>query len=154
MPTAWIISPVIETVAPLGSPSGTRRFRVPKVRLIEDPGRPLIDGARSHYDYSSVITEQQTDTNGDWCLSLIRGIDLSVLESDPDITIIHIKGEGLNTKLQDLPAAKRAKIRAAVQSKRGNIADLRDDMQIWEWIVEVGKLIKPEFKDTRGMWFK
>ena len=87
-------------------------------------------------------------------MSLIRGIDLSVLESDPDITIIHIKGEGLNTKLQDLPAAKRAKIRAAVQSKRGNIADLRDDMQIWEWIVEVGKLIKPEFKDTRGMWFK
>ena len=127
MAIAWFFCPVVEEIGP----DGTRRRR-PKVADLRDPGTDLIDeidpvtelptGNKVHqkYSFSAAISDGLPGQDNDWCLVQVRGIDLSVVKNDPEITELEIEYDESERESRiesRADAVMAAPARARLQSK-------------------------------------
>lgn len=153
MPARWVICPVVLD----------RGARKPKVSIIFDPGiAPYFtkdeDGnsimVRKTYHHSSCIDE------ADWCLSFVRGVDLSALDTDPEVINVlghdHEDEDRLLAKtprgLEWTPQKLKA-LKSLLENKNVDISDLNEDAPLWKAIAKLGQKIRPGFK-PKGTWVK
>ena len=101
MPCRWVICPVV-------TESGVRK---PKVSVLKDPGRPPKPGfddltglpifTEPTYQHSSIVSDglpgQPT-----WCVSLVFGVDLTPLDTDPEIISILEEDAPTQNALRDI----------------------------------------------------
>ena len=130
MTIRWVLSPVIFE-------GGVRK---PKVSTIVDPGRPasplfdddgdpVLDGDGNQIVvaktlvHSSVISDGQPRQPNDWCVSMVGGVDLSLLDTDPDvIDLFEIDTSAANHQgLLDATLRQRGRGRADVEALKTRV---------------------------------
>ena len=155
MPSRWVICPVI-TVG---------NARKPKVSIIADPGIPpyqVVDvdedtgvtlppvTVRKTYNHSSCIDKKN------WALCFVRGVDLSALDSDPDIiTLFDFNDQGLNATVNDLRWSNNRlkRLKNLAESKGANFNGLTKSDPLWKYVKRIGEAILPNFT-PKGTWVK
>lgn len=163
MPTRWVICPVVLE-------NGVRRPKVatlvdpgiaPKqVAVIDDDGNPVLDG-RGEQTFRTVFKTYRHSSaidTADWCLSFVRGVDLSALDADPEIfSVTDRDAEDADKLLDRTPRelgwdADKLATRTSELTKRGaeNIGVTLDTPLI-EIVERLGKRHNPLFT-AHGTW--
>lgn len=155
MDRVWVICPVVID----------RGCRKPKVSIMADPGIPSFQAKRHKKDSPIRELEEYTErktyrhascivNDKDWCLSNVRGVDLSTLYNDPEITVLTDPNQDLGKTPRELKwnNARVEKARGALRNKGARLDELNEDKPFWEWIREVGKKVRPNFPGPRGTW--
>lgn len=149
MPIRWVISPIVID-------QGVRR---PKVATLVDPGRPptgvddigvLIPHTYKHSSVCGAV----------WCLSFVRGVDLSVLDADQQcIHVFEQDYEDSQGFLDQTPRslgwtnARLNRIRDRLSSRGVDVTGLTADSPLWEIAQRLGRHLHGRFQ-PRGTWVR
>lgn len=158
MPIRWVICSVIE--------QDGGKVRLPLVATIPDPGIPPEQGVDDDgnpiivfptYAHSSVIDV------GNWCLSFVRGVDMSGLDGNPDVINVFEPDsdfEDVDGFLAKSPnelgwfLGKVKRIKRRLENKGADFTGLTMDSPLWEILKRIGMVIWPNFKGPKGTWVK
>lgn len=111
----WVMSPVVSTVV------GAKTYRRPLVATLVDRGRPAVLDPETglmvakEICHVSFVSGGRPGQENDWCLSLVRGADLSAIDGEAGIESLVYEHEDhpahLDKTPDDLawPAAKRTR---------------------------------------------
>ena len=165
MPTRWVACPIaeIERIDPDGTPCGT--VWAPTWYLAVDPGvdpvqvwdDELGDYVTVYGRYSgSNVIELSTKP---WALSIVKGVDLSGLDSVPGIVDIFEQdyiddGTFLDNTFADLGWSNGtlSSFKNKLKQEVPDIVTLTLNDPLWLALQKVGVVVRPDFPGPYGTW--
>lgn len=146
MPTRLVINPVV-------TQNGTRRAKC--VTLL-DPGRPyqFVDDDGNTVDAFKEYGGSSAIGDGNTCLSLVRGVDMSALDADSQIVTLFEAGsdqawENFRDWLGSTPSGlgwsnpKQNRIKNRITAAGGDATGLTSTTPLWRWAIALGAVLVP-----------
>lgn len=149
MPVRWTISSVAERAIDMGD--SVEMVVCPKEHVYLDPGRatPECPNGKRYIRVSLYHTDRRQRT---WALNIIRGVDFTPLDNDPEvINLFETEFDSISGTLDMTPsqlgwsASRLQRIRNRLAARGGDATGLNANAPIRLWLTRVGKLLDPNF---------